>query len=204
MEKTSAEDSAFRLHYMNRKSMAATYLLTVAAKALYYDSVGVSHDVAVENMNNEAQINRTMLNEEISLKFVRKISTSDGICVKKRGRNGRFRRIYIKMSNICPEVSDLLEDSSLSDLSYLSWTSVWLIQKRFSLANLYITTVPEIRKEVIVADITSDGEINSEKTSSIPFIRLKNDSRNLDLQFENLTDYNGFLKYMAKVSCNDS
>jgi len=208
MEINSIEESSFHTHYVNRRSIAAAYLLSVGAKALFYDAAGVSHDIAVVNMKAEALANRTQIKEEVSRNFITKISAYDGVRVTKRGRNGKLRNIVIKMTNVCPDVSDLLHDSSLQESSFLTWRSVWSMKKKFSLAKLSVATFPDMLQD----ESGEKGEKGAKgeevhvatKGGRTPFIRLRNASRNLDLQFENIRDYNGCLEYMSLISQNRS
>ena len=205
MEINSIEESSFHTHYVNRRSIAAAYLLSVGAKALFYDAAGVSHDIAVVNMKAEALANKTQINEEVSRNFITKISAYDGVRVTKRGRNGKLRNIVIKMTNVCPDVSDLLDDSSLQESSFLTWRSVWSMKKKFSLAKLSVATFPDMLQDESGEKCEKGEEVHvATKGGRTPFIRLRNASRNLDLQFENIRDYNGCLEYMSLISQNRS
>lgn len=203
-------DKFFRSHMSNKRCQAAMYLLTVASKALYYEASGINHELAIESMKEEASLNESMRNDEISRIFLLKISLGGGVKVRKKGRNGSFRNIHIQMVSNDSDVSYSSESKSyISDSCYLIWVSFWKFQKKFALNKLSVVVhLPNVNNDVDSKDsrksIVEKEEVGKKEGKScytmipIPFIRLANETRHIDLQFETFADYNGCLKSMSR------
>lgn len=216
------DETCFKSHFLNKRSLAATYLLTVAAKALFYDAKGVDHELAIENMKVESTLNTSMRNEEISKTFLSKISSPEGIRVRKRGRNGYFRNIVIRMESKNSDLSYCSESKSYTaDSCYLIWKSYWMLKKKFALTKLSVIVQPsnvnDITESIDQSNLNfSSPKINNEaltqsppnvnnssvtsKSSPLPFVRLTNESRHIDIQFESFDDYDGCIKCMSKFT----
>ena len=215
-----SECSIFNIHYEDKRSMAAAYLISVASKALFYEKNGIDHDSALESMKEESYINSCMTNEEITNNFIKRITDISGIKVTKRGRNGSFRNISIRLVDYNNHGIALENNNNLLASSRLIWKSFWKSKKSFSLLNMLITTPHNLNDKIVdknystknidrKGDKKSSRSIKQQNTSysidesfvnerEIPFLKLENNNRSLEIKFESFSDYDGCLKFFQK------
>jgi len=259
MSASSPLSVTFKEHFEDQRSLAAAYLLTVGAKALFYTEKEVEPLKAKESFKEEASIHMSMKLDEISAAFVSKITSEQGMKVKKRGRNGRTRHLVVHMRTNDTELEYIPETKSFySNSCSLVYKSFWNMTKKFDLDNISMLTLGASSDKICTSsfDTTSTGGIFSgsgssqrgymhslqsvgdcksptcdddkstsnnsdygvdskvasskkgstslkkqgqnKKVISIPYIRITNADRYIDLQFDTLADHQGCLESLQK------
>lgn len=205
------ESAIVEKHYQSKRSMAVAYLMTCGSKALMVsDSLTLDEDNAVltmlEALDEESTIIRDIMHQEDTVKSSRRLNhnlTSQcGIVVFKRGRNGKSRRIRLKL--ICTKTdgdclawkSNLVGGEKLFVLCKLSsitmlkddendHTNSTVVSSILPISDATktfptITTAAPV-SSLLLHDVFYFG--SSVDFSSTQFIRFCNESRNLDIQF---------------------
>ena len=205
------QQDVFRRHYASRRSQARAYLLTAATKALVLSEE--SEDIALLRScsNEEAHMKSVILEDDMVRYFFQKASSKPGISCLKRGRSGSFRRISIRLK--CKKDGSFV----------LQWRSAKLaaFKKEFSVQcedmHVYYSFEEGEKKKgapVLIKQkrgtpackltsfsddpLPSDGVAHS-TGHLIPFIRMSNRSRYIDLQFDSVVDTDAFVISMTRA-----
>jgi hypothetical protein len=179
--------SHFAFHYEDKKAEALSYLITIGAKAIFVSECNQSPELSVKGFNEEAEIMRIMENDLNIQNFLARISNPPGINVCKRGRNGVWRCINIRLVQLS------------RDCNALVWKSAWLNNKVFNLSRLKITPLKENAQQSFGSFSFLRPSYNSNSCDgNIAFIRLINSSRYVDIYFQSSVDYNIFLASMKR------
>ena len=134
--------TTFKEHFEDRKSVAAAYLLAIGAKALFYVEREVEVLETKRSFREEAAIHMSMKIDEISATFFSKISSKQGMKVKKRGRNGRIRKMTIHLETNEADLQYVPETKSFFSNSWsLVYKSCWSRTKKFDLGNISMLTL---------------------------------------------------------------
>ena len=243
---SSSLSKTFTEHFEDRKSLAAAYLLTVGAKALFCVEREVKPQESKESFKEEATIHTSIKVDELTATFLSKISSKQGIRARKRGRNGISRKINIHFETNNANLEYVPETKSFySNSCSLVYKSFWNMTKTFDLENisiLILTTTSGDKqnnnnsnnnarhlslKTVGISNgaLTSHGdgsntnhkgimsvddnkivtkeEFNSKtkrkvQIQQMPYIRITNADRYIDLQFETWADHRGCLESLQK------
>ena len=205
-------------HYNSKRSLAAAYLQTVGSKALVVTDSLLKEDTALlsmlEALDEESDIKRDIMFNEEALRSYKKLNHSltsqSGVLLFKRGRNGKTRRIRLKLM------------SSNSEGDCLVWKSSLLVEKRFhlnSLTQVFIVNdeldIDDNQPSLVVDEKNSRSSIQDQKTNalsnirssptSLPtystmnghFIRLTNELRDLDIQFHSAAESQACVRFLS-------
>jgi hypothetical protein len=140
--------------HLTRTELALRYLFTTGAKALVLMDKGQSKEMLLNTLNEEMEAKKEMQLEEQTKAFKCSMHLPPGVLVKKRGRNGVERNVYIMYQ----------KDSSAPGFG-IAWQSVRGFKKYFDMSGM-----------THCVDVTNDGANDG-------FIRLENSSRYLELKF---------------------
>ncbi len=195
----------------------------IGIKALILAETNESNEVVTERdsdslkngMNDEAQIKLNMIKDEKIKKFIDAIS--QGIVVNKCSRIGKTRKITVKYFY------------NEANQERLEWKSTFGFTKTFSLDKLLMisticgasssktnssthaaTIVPTGRRSVggtyhaaVSRDsITTFSQVGVEQVidkDNIPFIRLMNNNRSMDIQFSSAEETDLMVHWMNKI-----
>lgn len=176
------ESTAIGHHFRSKKSLALAYLMTIGSKALVLMEVNAeiepSHQqVSVQkSFDDEAEIKRQMVHEEQLSQFQRALNDRPGVHVLKRGRNGEFRQINIRV-----------KDDIKRGTKMVVWHSRLGGKKSFTLD-------PTMSVHVIQGDETSAVASKSGGSGcflcNVPILQLGNHSRQLEIQFMSVLETN--------------
>lgn len=188
------ECATIGMHYRSSKSMALAYLMTIGSKALVL--MDVNNDSADEELkqqpNNElnesirksfgaeANIRRKMICEEKQRQLRRMLIQKPGILVFKRGRNGKVRKLNIRLKETKCSGNRLL--------TQLEWKSNFQGKGYFTLHDL--VSVDVLHRQHDSGDVVF--------SASLPFIRLQNSSRRLDIKLDTLDLTSTFIEMLQK------
>ena len=218
----SFESSIVGKHYQSKRSMAAAYLMTCGSKALMVaDSLMLDEDndvlTMMQALDEESAIKRDIIHQEEAVKSSRRLNhnltSQSGIVVLKRGRNGKTRRIRLKLI------------STKTDGDCLAWKSNLVGgEKLFALSTLTsITLLKEEEDDKIPSSAVpsavlaaNDSNKNASKVMEVPwsflndashssspvnmpsqFIRFHNESRNLDVQFLSELESQACIRFLS-------
>jgi hypothetical protein len=183
------ESPVISRHYESMRSQALAYLMTVGSKALVlmdvtHDKEEIEHSVSMrKSFTTEASIKRRMIMDEKIRQLRRMLIQKPGVSALKRGRNNKTRQILIR-----------LKEKKPSHGAYLVWKSKISGKGYFDLETIEDIDLPlpaaphlsHLDSELSHSQhsISSISTLTQRRSFSQSFIRLKNTTRTLDIQFE--------------------
>lgn len=177
-------------------SKAYAFLVTIASKALHLQAVGIANEGIIESFNIEATTKVNMDSDSRVNNFLFRIMNTGGLDVCKRARNGKIRDIKLRMINLDNGVNALV------------WKSIWYFEKVFPLTDFDVE-VHLNENDILKTQSSCVNKVRSAKTvcinrsQSIPFIRLKNPVRYVDIQFKSMLEHEGCMISMKSILTRD-
>lgn len=159
-------------HYENRRAQTQAFLCTMATKALVITELQlVSPQKCKEDLQKESKVKADMQRLDELRVFTNQLRSMGGLAVTKRDRLRRTRTVHLRLT------SDK-RGECFCWRSKRGWNT-----KLFALATLRIVEVVE----------------NEDKglQSSQKYIRLQNEKRKLELQFEELKSHRLCLSFLS-------
>lgn len=173
-------------HFLNPKSVAIAFLFAIGAKALVITEQKFSKADVFIGVNKEAEIRQELIYDERVRSIKKRLLQHSSTKVYKYSRKGRLK------------IVDITIRYEKSKGGYISWNSKFNTVKTFKLDSS--STISALNDKPLDSflkgnhngiDIKKFSENNS---ILLPFLRLKNKSRNLDIRFQNLYEMEAFIQ----------
>lgn len=212
-----------RNHYYDLRAQAFAFLVTVGSKALVLEEQKIKSVINYEGINDEAEIRAQMVNEERIRSIRRRIMSKSALQVLKRGRDEKLRTVDIVLHQDRKKGTFLSWRSKLNYAKKFDITSGTIVSKfttkelsqnRNSTLSSPASPTSSKRGSTSfeVVDISkldvkkrttrSMGESSPASVltnGSASFLRLKNQSRTLDLSFQSNLELEAFLLILQKT-----
>lgn len=212
-----------RNHYYDLRAQAFAFLVTVGSKALVLEEQKIKSVINYEGINDEAEIRAQMVNEERIRSIRRRIMSKSALQVLKRGRDEKLRTVDIVLHQDRKKGTFLSWRSKLNYAKKFDITSGTIVSKfttkelsqnRYSTLSSPASPTSSKRGSTSfeVVDISkldvkkratrSMGESSPASVltnGSASFLRLKNQSRTLDLSFQSNLELEAFLLILQKT-----
>lgn len=176
-------------HYRRSKNQAIAFLFTIGAKALVLaEQTGFQRE-SFRGCNEEAELKKEIINEELIRQVKRKFSEKEGVLVNKRSRKGETRPILLRIK---------------TDIDKKVSTFVW--RSKYKRRKTFVVDKEKGVRAVKPAEL--DGRLRGSSNHTrplppspikhvnkfgfdpcaLPYVRFQNKDRHLDLQFRQIQD----------------
>jgi len=210
----------FTEHYADRWAMAQTYLVTAAAKALVLWDGNIGRELGQAGLKEEAEVASEMRKDELLRDFRNRLTSRVGISCVKRARNGYLRRISLRLklktnTDVLVWRSRVFHRGRRFCLSQIAamvhfWVPAAMTPQKGDVLDMSYPYHPNLQESETPQSPVKKNQTSlrhHEELASIyrgldreydvlPFVKLDNGSRSIEIRMESLEDTDAFLYLM--------